>query len=223
MRTGKILGSLPPQRLPELRVIDGRWMQLEPVSVAQHGKALYLSFSGRDETLWTYMPYGPFEFEATFLAWLTEREAARDPWFFAYVNKSGSAPQGMGAFMRADPKNAVIEIGNIWLAPDLQKTREATEVIFLMMQYAFEQLGVRRLEWKCDSLNHPSRHAALRFGFTFEGIFRQHMIIKTRNRDTAWFSMLDQEWPQIRSGFEAWLSSANFDSAGTQIARLRVR
>jgi RimJ/RimL family protein N-acetyltransferase len=223
MRIGKKIDNLPTQRLPELQHIVGQWMQLEPISVPRHGKGLFSSFSGREEALWTYMPYGPFESEAAFLAWLAERSAARDPWFFAYVNKSTAAPLGMGAFMRADPKNAVIEIGHIWMSPALQKTREATESIFLMMRYAFDTLGVRRLEWKCDSLNAPSQRAAERFGFAYEGIFRQHMIIKGRNRDTAWFAMMDHEWPDVKAAFEAWLKPENFDVAGAQMARLRVR
>ena len=129
----------------------------------------------------------------------------------------------MGAFMRADPANGVIEIGNIWMAPALQQTREATEAIFLMIRHAFDDLDVRRLEWKCDASNAPSRSAALRFGFQFEGIFRQHMIIKGRNRDTAWFAMLDKEWPKVREGFENWLSAGNFDTEGRQKRLLQVK
>lgn len=124
--------------------------------------------------------------------------------------------------MRADPPNGVIEIGNIWMAPALQKTREATEAIYLMIRHAFDDLGVRRLEWKCDALNAPSRAAALRFGFAFEGIFKQHMIIKGRNRDTAWFAIIDKDWPIVKAGFEAWLSPGNFDGQGRQIAKLQV-
>jgi RimJ/RimL family protein N-acetyltransferase len=130
---------------------------------------------------------------------------------------------GMGAFMRADAANGVIEIGHIWMSPELQRTREATEVIFLMMAHAFDDLGVRRLEWKCDSLNAPSRRAALRFGFTYEGVFRQHFIIKGRNRDTAWFAMLDHEWPVAEAGFTTWLRPSNFDSKASEKVKLRVR
>ena len=128
----------------------------------------------------------------------------------------------MGAFMRADPANGVIEIGNIWMAPALQQTRESTEAIYLMIRHAFDDLGVRRLEWKCDALNAPSRKAALRFGFQFEGIFRQHMIIKGRNRDTAWFAMIDKDWPKVRAGFEDWLKAENFDERGQQKKPLQV-
>jgi RimJ/RimL family protein N-acetyltransferase len=128
----------------------------------------------------------------------------------------------MGSFMRCDAANGVVEIGNIWMSPGLQKTREATEAVFLMIRHAFDDLGVRRLEWKCDSLNAASRKAAERFGFDFEGIFRQHMIIKGRNRDTAWYAMLDKDWPRVRKAFETWLLPENFDAAGRQKAKLQV-
>jgi RimJ/RimL family protein N-acetyltransferase len=166
---------------------------------------------------------GPFADEATFLTWLTAREAARDPWFYAFVKRDSGEALGMGAFMRPDPANGVIEIGNIWMSPPLQRTRESTEAMYLMIRHAFDDLGVRRLEWKCDALNAPSRAAALRFGFEFEGIFKQHMIIKGRNRDTAWFAIIDKDWPAIRKGFEAWLAESNFDSKGQQKAKLQVR
>ena len=128
----------------------------------------------------------------------------------------------MGAFMRSDAPNGVIEIGHIWMSPGLQQTREATEVIFLMIRHCFDDLGVRRLEWKCDALNAPSRKAAKRFGFTFEGVFRQHLIVKGRNRDTAWFAILDKDWQLIRAGFERWLDLRNFDEKGRQKAKLQV-
>jgi RimJ/RimL family protein N-acetyltransferase len=128
----------------------------------------------------------------------------------------------MGAFMRLDASNGVIEIGHIWLSPALQKTREATEAIFLMMRHCLDELGCRRLEWKCDALNAPSRRAAERFGFSFEGIFRQHFIVKGRNRDTAWYSILDKEWPPIRAAFQKWLKDDNFDRQGRQKRRLQV-
>ena len=141
----------------------------------------------------------------------------------ATVRRDTGKAVGMGSFMRNDAANGVIEIGHIWMSPELQQTREATEAIYLMMRYCFDDLGVRRLEWKCDSLNAPSRKAADRFGFTFEGIFRQHYIIKGRNRDTAWFAMLDTEWPKAKKAFEAWLKEDNFDASGQQKAKLRVR
>ncbi len=222
---GPIVDPLPTGARPDLRPLHGRWMRLDPVSVAHHGVSLFKSFDGKDPNgdIWTWLAYGPFADQASFLAWFKEREALRDPWFYAFVKRGTGEAVGMGSFMRADPGNGVIEIGHIWMSHALQRTRESTEAIFLMMRHAFDDLGVRRLEWKCDALNAPSRAAALRFGFKFEGVFEQHMIIKGRNRDTAWFAIIDKDWPAIRKGFEAWLSEANFDESGQQKAKLRVR
>jgi RimJ/RimL family protein N-acetyltransferase len=215
---GPIVDPLPSGAAPDLRPLHGRWMRLDPLSLAHHGVALWNSFAGQDPggDIWTYMPYGPFADEAGFLDWLKAREAARDPWFYTFVKRDTGEALGMGAFMRFDAPNGAIEIGNIWMAPALQRTREATEAIYLMMRHCFDDLGVRRLEWKCDALNAPSRKAAARFGFEFEGLFRQHYIIKGRNRDTAWFAMIDKDWPRARAGFEAWLDEGNFDEAGRQ-------
>jgi RimJ/RimL family protein N-acetyltransferase len=222
---GPVVDPLPAGAKPDLRPLHGRWMRLDPVNVAHHGVALFQSFDGKDPNgdIWTWLAYGPFADEPTFLEWLKDREAARDPWFYAFVNRATGKALGMGAFMRADPANGVIEIGHIWMSHELQRTRESTEAIFLMMRHAFDDLGVRRLEWKCDALNAPSRAAAKRFGFEFEGIFKQHMIINGRNRDTAWFAIIDKDWPAIRKGFENWLMDANFDDKGQQKAKLRVR
>ncbi len=217
---GPLVDPLPSGAKPDLRPLHGRWIRLDALSVAHHGVSLYRNVAGED--IWTWMPYGPFADEAAFLGWLKDREAARDPWFYTFVKRSSGEALGMGAFMRFDGPNGVIEIGNIWMSPQLQRTRESTEAIYLLMRHAFDDLGVRRLEWKCDALNAPSRAAALRFGFEFEGIFRQHMIIKGRNRDTAWFAMIDKDWPKARAGFEAWLSEGNFDGAGVQLSHLSV-
>jgi RimJ/RimL family protein N-acetyltransferase len=221
---GPMVDPLPPGSQPDMRPLHGRWMMLEPVSAAKHARALYESFAKSDPAgeLWTYMGYGPWESFEHFEAWLNERQAARDPWFYVFIRREGHLPLGMGAFMRSDAANGVIEIGHIWMAPPLQKTREATEAIFLMIRHCFDDLGVRRLEWKCDALNAPSRQAAERFGFTFEGIFRQHLIVKGRNRDTAWYAMLDKDWHHIREGFETWLDPSNFDAEGHQKAKLQV-
>jgi RimJ/RimL family protein N-acetyltransferase len=222
---GQIVDPLPVGNVPDMRPLHGRWMRLVHVSAVKHATDLYASFDGKDPQghIWTYMGYGPFESLEIFTEWLKQREASRDPWFYAFVRRDSGKAVGMGAFMRNDAVNGVIEIGHIWMSPALQQTREATEAIYLMMRHCFEDLAVRRLEWKCDSLNAPSRKAADRFGFTFEGIFRQHYIIKGRNRDTAWYSMLDMEWPQAHAAFEAWLREDNFDPAGRQKAKLRVR
>jgi RimJ/RimL family protein N-acetyltransferase len=221
---GPIVDPLPPGSKPDLRPLHGFWMLLEPVSAEKHAKGLYESFkdSDPDGAVWTYLGYGPWESFEQFEAWLKEREASRDPWFYAFVKREGHKPVGMGSFMRCDAANGVIEIGHIWMSPGLQKTREATEAIFLMIRHCFDDLGVRRLEWKCDALNAPSRKAAERFGFTFEGIFRQHLIVKGRNRDTAWYSMLDKDWHRVRAGFETWLKPENFDAKGRQKAKLQV-
>jgi RimJ/RimL family protein N-acetyltransferase len=219
---GEVVSPLPPGRLPDGRILSGRYVRLEPVSVSRHGSALYGSFANSDPdgSVWTYMGYGPFGSQAEFVDWLKTKENSRDPFFYAFVPLAGGEAVGMGSFMRPDPPNGVIEIGHIWFSPGLQRTREATEIIFLMMRHAFDDLGVRRLEWKCDALNAPSRRAAERFGFSFEGVFRQHMIVKKRNRDTAWYALLDHEWPAIRAGFEKWLEESNFDKAGRQLTSL---
>ena len=222
---GATVDPLPVGNVPDMRPLHGRWIRLDHVSAAKHVADLHASFDGKDPEgrVWTYMGYGPFDSLETFTEWVKAREATRDPWFYAFVRRDTGKAVGMGAFMRNDATNGVIEIGHIWMSPDLQQTREATEAIYLMMRHCFDDLGVRRLEWKCDSLNAPSRKAADRFGFTYEGIFRQHYIIKGRNRDTAWYAMLDAEWPKARTAFEAWLREDNFDANGQQKAKLRVR
>jgi RimJ/RimL family protein N-acetyltransferase len=217
---GPIVDPVPSGVKPDLRPLHGRWIRLDPLNAAHHGPSLYKNALGGD--IWTWLPYGPFADEAAFLLWAKEREAQRDPWFYAFVKRDCGESLGMGAFMRHDAINGVIEIGHIWMTPPLQRTRESTESIYLMMRHAFDDLGVRRLEWKCDALNAPSRAAALRFGFQFEGVFRQHMIVKGRNRDTAWFAIIDKDWPKARAGFEAWLEEGNFDGDGVQKQPLRV-
>ncbi len=218
---GPVVDPAPPGSRPDLRPLHGLWVLLEPVSAGRHAKDLYHSIAGRDD-VWTWLGYGPWDGFDSFEAWLREREAARDPWFYAFIRRDTGKACGMGAFMRCDAANGVIEIGHIWMSPELQKTREATEAIFLMIRHCFYDLGVRRLEWKCDALNAPSRKAAARFGFEFEGIFRQHMIVKGRNRDTAWFAMLDKDWHRVRAGFERWLRPENFDEKCRQKAKLQV-
>lgn len=222
---GALVNPLPPGTLPDLRPLPGRWMRLDPLNVERHGQTLWDSINGKDDSgaLWTYMSFGPFASQEVFTTWLKERQAQKDAWFYAYVRRETGDALGMGSFMRADPANGSIEIGSIWLSKALQRTREGTEAIYLMMRHSFDELGVRRLEWKCDALNAPSRRSAERYGFTFEGIFRQHFIIKGRNRDTAWFSMLDTEWPAVRKGFEAWLAEDNFNADGREIAKLQLR
>jgi RimJ/RimL family protein N-acetyltransferase len=222
---GPKVDPLPAGIKPDGRPLFGRYVILEHVSSRQHSFNLYESFARSDPEgdLWTYMGYGPFDDLDQFRGWLEAREASTDPLFYAYVPKNTGKASGMGSFLRFDAANGVIEIGHIWLSPHLQRTREATESIYLMMRHAFEDLGVRRLEWKCDALNAASCRAAERLGFSFEGTFRQHYIVKGRNRDTAWYSIIDIEWKAIRQAFDKWLDAANFDAAGKQKARLRAR
>jgi RimJ/RimL family protein N-acetyltransferase len=157
-------------------------------------------------------------------AWLTSCAASADPLFLAVIDRASGRAAGVVSYLRIEPEHGVIEIGHIWFGHALQRTPAATETIHLLARHAFDDLGNRRLEWKCDAANARSRRAAERFGFTFEGVFRQHMIIKGRNRDTAWYALLDSEWPAARDAFEAWLAPENFDADGRQrrsLAELR--
>ena len=155
--------------------------------------------------MWTYMPYGPWPDEATMRASLEEQAASTDPLFFTVADRATSAPVGVVSFLNVDTTMGHLEIGHIWYAPTAQRTRANTDAAFLMLKESFEELGHRRVEWKCDALNARSRAAAERLGFSFEGVFRQHMVVKGRNRDTAWFAMLDAEWPSVKVNIERWL------------------
>ena len=210
-----------PAKKPERAPLVGDSVLLEPLDVARHGEELYTSSAGADST-WDYLPYGPFAGKSGFMAWLEQRAPIDDPLTFTIIDRAAGAARGLASFMRIVPEHGVIEIGHIWLSPQLQRTRQATEAIYLMSRYAFDDLGNRRLEWKCNADNAASRRAAERFGFTFEGVFRQHMVIKERNRDTAWYSMLDSEWRERRAEFDRWLAPENFDSEGRQRTRLRT-
>ena len=204
-----------PARLPEKVPLEGAAVDLEPVDPARHGPSLFASSKDAPE-LWKHLAYGPFANEEVFTDWLQDRAATDDPLFYALVDRAAGEARGMASYLRMEPEHGVIEIGHIWFAPALKRTRQATEAIFVLTRHAFDDLGYRRLEWKCDSLNGPSRRAAERFGFTYEGIFRQHMVTKGHNRDTAWYSMTDGEWPVRRAAFEAWLAPENFDQEGRQ-------
>ena len=204
-----------PARRPERIVIDGELVRLEPLDAQRHADDLFEASAGADET-WRYLPYGPFASKEQFVAWLRERAALDDPLAYAIIDKRVNAARGIETLMSIEPDHGSIEIGHIWLSPPLQRTRQATEAIFLASRYAFNVLGNRRYEWKCDAANAPSRRAAERFGFTFEGVFRQHRVVKGRNRDTAWYSITDAEWPSRRAAFEAWLAPENFDESGKQ-------
>jgi RimJ/RimL family protein N-acetyltransferase len=219
--TGQPIGAkvdAKPAPLPGPVTLRGRFATVERLDPATHGKALWDAFKGRD-ALWTYSSNGPFADEASFQQWLKERVELKDPYYFAIVSPDGRA-LGVATYMEIRPKTRVIEVGHIVYGPDLQQKPAATEAQYLLARHAIEDLGYRRYEWKCHSLNAASRSAALRLGFTFEGIFRQHMIVKGRTRDTAWFSIIDSEWPRVRKAFEAWLVPENFDGGGKQKKRL---
>jgi RimJ/RimL family protein N-acetyltransferase len=213
--------ALPPRR----EVLSGRYCRLEPVDPPRHAADLFeLSHGAQgDPAIWIYMGYGPFADFGSFQGWLVERAASNDPLFFTVIDIATGRAAGVASFLRMVPADGVIETGHIWYTPVLQRTRAASEAIFLMAKYAFDTLGNRRFEWKCNARNAPSQRAARRFGFTFEGIFRQHMVIKGRNRDTAWYAMIDRDWPAIRSAFEAWLDPGNFDAEGRQRRPLAAR
>jgi RimJ/RimL family protein N-acetyltransferase len=207
-----------PAMRPYAISLCGRFGSVERLVAARHGNALWTELKGHD-WLWTYMAYGPFAENRAFAAWLAEREKLADPFYYAIVDKAGRA-LGLATLMSTRPDMRVIEVGNIMLGPSLQRSPLATEAQFLLARYCFEMLGYRRYEWKCDALNAASRRAALRLGFAFEGVFRNHMIVKGRSRDTAWFAMTDADWPARRSAFERWLATTNFDAEGRQKTRL---
>jgi RimJ/RimL family protein N-acetyltransferase len=195
--------------------LRGRYVTLEPLQAERHTAALWEAVRGQDE-LWTWLADGPFSTESELREAIALKQAATAAVFLAVVPAATGKAAGYASYMRIEPAHGVIEVGNILLSSGLQRTTAATEAMYLMARHAFDNLGYRRYEWKCNAQNQPSRRAALRLGFTFEGIFRQHMVIKDLNRDTAWFSMLDHEWPARKAAFEAWLDPANFDEAGNQ-------
>ena len=199
---------------PEPVVLEGRYGRIEKLDAARDGASLWQAVKSQN-ALWPYMGYGPFTDEAAFTAWLAERPKLEDPYSYAIIDKNDRAV-GIATLMEIRHAMRVIEVGNIVYAPSLQRTPLGSEAQYLLAKYVFETLGYRRYEWKCNALNAPSRRAALRYGFTFEGIFRQHFIVKGRNRDTAWFSMLDSEWPARKAAFERWLAAENFDTQGRQ-------
>jgi RimJ/RimL family protein N-acetyltransferase len=221
---GPPVEPLPSGRSPERRALEGTHVRLEPVDGAAHAASLHALSHARpeDAALWTYLAYGPFADEAAFAGWLAGCARSEDPLFFAVIDRASGQASGMASYLNIVPAMGCIEIGHIWFAPPLQRTRAATEAIFLMCRHVFDDLGYRRLEWKCNALNEASIAAARRFGFTYEGTFRQHMVVKGRNRDTAWFSILDREWPAILAAFERWLHPDNFDAAGRQRISLRA-
>jgi RimJ/RimL family protein N-acetyltransferase len=211
--------ALPEWRAPPLpprEPMEGRYCRVEPLDAARHAADLHAANSLDTETRnWTYLSIGPFDSATAYRAWAEKVAAGADPMFHAIVDSTTRKAVGVAAYMRMDPAHGVVEVGSINYSPLLQRKPAATEAMYLMMRRAFE-LGYRRYEWKCDSFNAPSRAAAQRYGFSFEGIFRQAMVYKGRSRDSMWFSIIDQEWPPLREAFECWLAPANFDAAGRQ-------
>jgi RimJ/RimL family protein N-acetyltransferase len=206
-----------PAKRPERTTLRGRAVTLVPLDAKAHAGALFRGANGGDkDRLWTYLFDGPYTDEAVFTANIEAKARSADPLFFAVVDNASGEAVGYQTLMRVDAASRAVEIGNILYTPALQRTIGATEAQYLFAAYVFDELGYRRYEWKCHNLNAPSKRAAQRLGFTFEGVFRQHMIVKGRNRDTAWFSMLDSEWPARRAAFERWLAPANFDAEGRQ-------
>lgn len=215
------LKNWQPRPRPERKVIDGRYARLEPLSAAKHGDGLYEASSVADiGGRFAWLPDYPPQTRADFQPWLDRVEASEDPLFFTVIDKASGKVAGRQTLMRIDAACGVIEIGNIYWGPLISRKPAATEAQFLFMKYIFDDLGYRRYEWKCNNRNEPSKRAAERFGFKFEGIFRQHLVVKGENRDTAWYSIIDKEWPALRIAYEAWLDPANFDGDGGQKRRL---
>jgi len=195
--------------------LRGRTVTLEPLDAERHAAGLWQAVQGHDD-LWTWLFDGPFATEAALRQSIEEKQAGKSAVFLAIIPNETAKAAGYASFMRIEPAHGVVEVGNILLSPILQRTTAATEAMYLMARHIFDDLAYRRYEWKCNAQNQPSRRAAQRLGFTYEGIFRQHLVVKDRNRDTAWFSMLDHEWPARKQAFESWLSPANFDESGNQ-------
>lgn len=207
--------ALPPSSSP----LDGRYCRLERLNVEKHGSSLWQAACGdRDGSTWTYLPYGPHATIEAYLAHLSDQQDSHDPHFYAVIDldRTREGAAGVCSLMRFSPEMGSIEIGHIYFSPSLQRTRAATEAIFLLLSEAFERLGYRRVEWKCNALNDASKRAAERLGFHHEGLFRQTAVVKGRNRDTAWYSIVDNEWPALAEGFRRWLDPENFDEEGRQ-------
>lgn len=219
---GEVVPSWTTRPAPPQDPLDGRWCRLEALSAERHAMALHDAYTeAPDEAGWTYLPYGPFasaDDYVGFVRWCEERD---DTLFYAIIDRVREQPTGVASFLRIDPLMGCIEVGHLSYAPALQQTAASTEAMYLMMHHVFEELGYRRYEWKCDSLNAPSCSAAERLGFRYEGTFRNAVVTKGRNRDTAWYSIIDAEWPAIRVALETWLAPANFDAGGRQLRPLR--
>ncbi|WP_308460629.1 GNAT family protein [Pseudomonas sp. MAG002Y] len=220
---GQPLAEWTERSRPSRTVKEGRYCRLEPLNAEIHASDLYEAYGhaedGRD---WTYMLSGPFTHEADYHRFAEQAAASEDPMHFAVVDLRSGRAVGTLSLMRIDPANGVMEVGHVAFSSLMKRSILSTEAHYLLMYHAFEDLGYRRYEWKCDSLNEPSRQAALRLGFQFEGVFRQALVYKGRSRDTAWFSIIDTEWPVLRNAFTGWLDPANFNEDGQQLRSLQA-
>ncbi|MDW4498991.1 GNAT family protein [Sulfitobacter sp. D35] len=211
---GTPVADWTPPPAPEGVILAGQFARLEPLDAKRHSPDLFRAFDGHDR-VWDYLPYGPFMTEADYAGWVREITGNPALRFYCIRNLETGLPEGVASYLRIDPPAGSIEVGHINLSPALQRTRAATEAMLLMMRWAFDA-GYRRYEWKCNALNAASRRAAQRLGFSYEGVFRNHMVVKARNRDTAWFAITCEDWPALRQAFETWLAPENFDGDGRQ-------
>jgi RimJ/RimL family protein N-acetyltransferase len=210
-----------PRPRPPRSVMEGRFTRLEPFSVKDHARDLFMAYAeDAAGEMWRYFVVGPFATLGDYVTYARQSMSGSDPLYFAIIDGATNRATGVASFLNITPEHGSIEVGAIALSPKLQRTPAATEAMYLMMKRAFDELGYRRYEWKCNDRNEPSKRAAERFGFKFEGVFRQHMIVKGENRDTAWFSIIDKEWPALEKSYEGWLHPDNFDSDGNQKRRL---
>ena len=211
-----------PVKAPEPVHLHGAHVLVRPVDAERDAEPLYAASHAPDgdPAIWTYLPDGPYRSVEHLREMLAFAQASSDPLYFALVRRSDERPLGIAAYLRVKPQFGVIELGHIWFGRALQRTTAASEAIYLLARHVFDELGYRRLEWKCNSLNAASRRAADRFGFASEGLFHKHQVVKGRSRDTAWYAITDEQWPAIRRGFEAWLDPENFDRDGRQVEAL---
>jgi RimJ/RimL family protein N-acetyltransferase len=217
------LSRWTPRPRPDAASLEGRWCRLEKLDPVRHGHSLFAASTAPGvEDRFRYLFEPPPKDRAAFDAWILGAARSEDPRFYAVIDPATGRAEGRQALMRITPEHGVIEIGSILWGPAIARTRIATEALYLFARHAFDALGYRRFEWKCDAGNAPSRRAALRFGFSFEGIFRQHMVVKGKNRDTAWFAIVDADWPRIGAGMEGWLDEGNFDAGGMQRQSLQA-
>ncbi len=214
--SGDVVGHLPPGLLPQRTFLEGRFVDLEPQDASKHANSLFQAGHDSEAALkiWDYLTYGPWPSIEAYSTFLRQQSSSFDPIFYTICSRATGKACGQASFLDIDAQNGVIEIGHIWFGPDLQRTRGATEALFLMLKYAMDDLGYRRMQWRCNALNEKSRQAAQRLGFRFEGVFYNHLIFKGKNRDTAWYSILDDEWPEVRQKLESWLSDSNFNAEG---------